>query len=211
MAGSRMKKLAYKTAFLFPGVLISVILLKPFDATAHLVTTGMGPVYDGIGHLLLTPEDLVPAMAVALYAGLRGKAPGRFALFFFPLAWLIGGFSGLLINATPTFHLSALSFLILGALIAADLHLSANVFTVLVITVGIMHGFFNGITMKDGPGISGLLGIIATLFIMVALVSAFVVSLHAAWTRVAVRVAGSWITAVGLLMIGWLAKGRKQW
>ena len=53
------------------------MLLRPSDAAAHLVTTGMGPVYDGIGHLLLTPEDLVPVLALALYAGLRGAADGR--------------------------------------------------------------------------------------------------------------------------------------
>lgn len=202
-----MNKPLSKTVLLFFGIAAASVILKPSDAAAHLVTTGMGPVYDGIGHLLLTPEDLVPALAVALYAGLRGKAPGRISLFFFPLAWLIGGFAGLLVNGEPTFALSALSFLILGALIASDLRLPENVIATLVVLVGIMHGFFNGIAMQGGPGIPGLLGIMATLFVLVALVSAFVVSLRAAWTRIAVRVAGSWITAVGLLMLGWLAKG----
>ena len=59
-------------------------------ANAHLVTTGMGPVYDGIGHFLLTPEDFVPVLALALYAGLRGAVSGRKAMFLLPLAWLIG-------------------------------------------------------------------------------------------------------------------------
>ena len=103
--------------------------------------------------------------------------------------------------------MSVFSFLLLGALIAADLRVPANIFTILVMVVGSLHGFFNGIAMKDGPGISGLLGIAVTLFVMVAIASAVVVSLRAAWTRVAVRVAGSWIAAVGLLMLGWLAKG----
>ena len=195
-------------AFTLTGVAITSALLMPTYAAAHLVTTGMGPVYDGIGHLLLTPEDLVPAFAVALYAGLQGKQPGRLALFFLPLAWLIGGFAGLLVNYSPTYPLSVLSFLLLGALIAADLRMPASVFTLLVMALGIMHGFFNGIAMKDGPGISGLLGIAATLFVLIAIGSAVVVSLRAGWTRVAVRVAGSWIAAVGLLMLGWLAKGK---
>lgn len=185
----------------------SALLLQPSVAAAHLVTTGMGPVYDGIGHLLLTPEDLVPAMAVALYAGLRGKEPGRLALFFFPFAWLIGGFAGLLVTYSPGYSLSVLSFLLLGALIAADLRMPAPIFTLLAVAVGTMHGFFNGIAMRSGPGVSGLLGIAATLFVLVAIGSAVVVSLRASWTRVAVRVAGSWIAAVGLLMLGWLAKG----
>ncbi len=59
-------------------------------------------------------------MAVALYTGLRGKAPGRRVLFFFPLAWMAGGFAGLMVTDTPIFPLPMLSFLLLGALIAAD-------------------------------------------------------------------------------------------
>jgi hypothetical protein len=43
--------------------------------------------------------------------------------------------------------------------------------------------------------------------IVALLVSAAVVSLRAAWTRIAVRVAGSWVAAVGMLMLGWLAQG----
>ncbi len=42
--------------------------------------------------------------------------------------------------------------------------------------------------MRSGPGISGLLGIAATLFVLVAIGSAVVVSTRATWTRVAVRV-----------------------
>jgi len=55
-------------------------------ASAHLVTTGLGPVYDGIGHLVLTPEDFVPVLAIALFAGLRG------ACSFCPWPGLLEGF-----------------------------------------------------------------------------------------------------------------------
>ena len=190
------------------GAVLSAVLLRPSDAAAHLVTTGMGPVYDGIGHLLLTPEDLIPALAVALYAGLRGRVPGRRALFLFPLAWLLGGFSGLSSSSMPTFPLPAISFLLLGILIAADLRVSDNVFMVIAIAVGIMHGFFNGIALKTGTAGLGLLGIMAALFVLVAIVSAFVLSLKPPWTRIVVRVAGSWVAAMGLLMIGWFFRGQ---
>ena len=203
-----MKKSRSKNPQLLLWLVFSALLLKPSDSAAHLVTTGMGPVYDGIGHLLLTPEDLVPALAMALYAGLRGRAPGRRALFIFPLAWLIGGFIGLTAHTMPVFPVSAFSFLLIGILIAADLRLPDNVFTVLTVAVGIMHGFFNGIALKAGPGSLGLLGIMGALFVLVALVSAFVVSLKPSWTRIVVRVAGSWVAAMGLLMIGWFFRGQ---
>jgi len=48
----------------------------------------------------------------------------------------------------------------------------------------------------------------AMIFVLVALASAFVVSLKRPWTRIAVRVAGSWIFASGLLMLGWMLKGQ---
>jgi len=100
-----------------------------------------------------------------------------------------------------------LSFLLLGALIASDLRLPNNIITAMVIAVGIIHGFYNGIAMEGGPGVSGLFGITSTLFVLVAIVSAFVISLQASWTRVVVRVTGSWIAAIGILMLGWAAAG----
>jgi hydrogenase/urease accessory protein HupE len=126
----------------------------------------------------------------------------------FPLAWLLGGFAGLSASSMPTFPLPALSFLLLGALIAADLRMPENVFTVLALAVGIMHGFFNGIALKAGPSGLGLLGIMVALFVLVAMVSAFVLSLKPPWTRIVVRVAGSWVAAMGLLMIGWFFRGQ---
>jgi len=66
-----------------------------------------------------------------------------------------------------------------------------------------VHGVFNGAALKQGPGTLGLLGIMVMLFVLVALASAFVVSLKTPWMRIAVRVAGSWIASSGLLLLGW--------
>ena len=78
----------------------------------------------------------------------------------------------------------------------------------LALALGLLHGFFNSTAMAQaGGGMLALLGIAAAVFVAVALVAAFVVSLRAAWTRVAVRVAGSWIAAIGILMLGWTFRG----
>jgi len=183
------------------------VLLRPSDAAAHLVTTGMGPVYDGIGHLLLTPEDLVPVLALALFAGLRGAAQGRRAMFLLPVAWLVGGLVGLRVTAATAFPVPAVSFLILGALVAADLRLPANGVAVLAVVLGLVHGVLNGAALRQGAGGLGLLGIMAALFVLVTLASAFVVSLERPWARIAVRVAGSWVAASGLLLLGWAFRG----
>jgi hypothetical protein len=66
----------------------------------------------------------------------------------------------------------------------------------------------NGVEMETaGIGVVGLLGTVGCLFVLVSLVSGFVVGLERPWTRIAVRVAGSWIVAVGLFYVGWTIGG----
>jgi urease accessory protein len=180
-----------------------MLALSPSGAAAHLVTTGMGPVYDGIGHLLLTPEDLVLVLAIALYAGLRGAVAGRRTMFLLPVAWFVGGLAGSAAGTATAAPIPAVSFLILGGLVAADLCLPAAAVTGLAIALGLVHGFLNGAALRDGAGTLGLIGIMTMLFVLVTLISAFVVSLGKPWARIAVRVAGSWIAAIGLLAFGW--------
>lgn len=196
-----------RTGALVLGVL-GVLFLLPAAAFAHLVTTGMGPVYDGIGHLLLTPEDLVPVIALSLYCGMRGARAGRYAMFMLPLAWLLGGLVGLNLDLDVTIPVPALSFLLLGGLIAADAKLPDQLIGPMTVMIGLLHGVLNGLVLKSGPGGPALLGIMGALFVLVALMSAFVVSLERSWTRIVVRVMGSWVAASGMLMIGWYFRGQ---
>jgi urease accessory protein len=203
-----MKKNRWLTT-LYKGLIAALsFLLWPALASAHLVTTGLGPVYDGIGHLVITPEDLIPVLALALYAGLRGATPGRRALFILPLAWFAGGLLGVFIEGLPTFPFAAVSIFILGVLVAADFKLPNTLFMALMIGVGFVHGVSNGVALKEGSGVLGLIGIMATLFVIIALVSALVVSLKKPWTKIVVRVAGSWVAAMGMLMFGWMMRGQ---
>ena len=180
------------------------LALAPATAEAHLVTTGLGPVFDGIGHLFLTLEDLLPALALALFAGLRGASAGRWALFLLPAAWLAGGMIGLITGAGLPTWVTVASFLILGGLVAADARLTRRWLVALAIVLGLLHGSMNGAAMAEARlGLLGLLGITAAVFVLVALAAGLVVSLRRPWTRIAVRVAGSWIVATGLLLLGW--------
>ncbi|HXX56835.1 MAG TPA: HupE/UreJ family protein [Thermodesulfovibrionales bacterium] len=182
--------------------------LCPTPALAHLNSTGMGPIYDGLTHFLMSPEDVVPVLALALLAGLRGASYGRRALFVVPIAWLLGGLLGLRASATnDNVILSSIWFLLLGGLLAADAKLSLRVTTVLAALLGLYHGYLNG----SGMGASGyvaaaLLGLVFAVFVVVALPAAFVVRLRVAWARIAVRVAGSWIAASGLLLLSWATR-----
>ena len=190
----------------------AIFFFCPARADAHLVTTGLGPVYDGIGHFFLSPGDALSALALALLAGLRGTTAGRRALFILPVAWLVGGLIGLTTTgwkSPPEEIVGALSFLLLGILIASDIALPTAVVALLAALLGGAHGFFNGVAMRESEGARELLGIAATLFVIVALASALAVAARPLWARIACRVAGSWIAASGLLWTGWVLHGAK--
>lgn len=184
-----------------------VALAAPEGACAHLVTTGMGPVYDGIGHLLLTPQDVVPVVAVALFVGMRGTTAGRHALFQFPTAWLAGSIIGMAVPANEMTFLPIVSFLALGGLIAADIRLPDTLISLLIIILGGLHGLGNGSALTSSSGVPGLVGIAVAIFVLVALIASCVVCVKPLWMRISIRVVGSWVAAVGLLMFGWLVKG----
>jgi hydrogenase/urease accessory protein HupE len=183
------------------------LALWPSEAEAHLVTTGLGPVYDGLSHFAMTPDDLVPVLALALLVGLRGGAHGRRALFVLPSAWLLGGLLGLAGQGVVNPVLTATSFVILGGLVAADARLPLGATTLLAASLGLAHGYSNGAALAPpGPAAAGLLGVVAAAFVFLALATSFVAPIRAMWARVIVRVAGSWIAASGLLLLGWAAR-----
>jgi urease accessory protein len=183
-----------------------VAALWPTPAHAHLVTTGLGPLYDGISHVLLSPDDLLAVFVMGALAGLNGAAAGRRALFVLPIAWLIGGAAGLIAGAgeVATGTPAAVTLLVLGLLTALDRRLSQLWVAGVAVALGLLHGWLNGVGIDDaGREGLGLVGIASAVFVIAALAAGLVVPLRAAWARVAVRVAGSWVAAIGLLMLGW--------
>ena len=171
---------------------------------AHLVTTGLGPLYDGISHFLMSPEDSAVAFVAALFAGLRGPDASKRIMFILPVAWLLGGIIGENVNSFPNFPATGCVMLILGALAAADLKPNLTAISFVLGTAGLVQGWSNGASMNVRSGTTlALLGVSAAVFLVVTLVAGFVVALKPKWMRIAARVLGSWMAAVGLLLIGW--------
>jgi len=194
-----------------PGLLTGLfagLAALPGAAQAHLVNSGLGPFYDGALHLLLSPIDLLGLIALALLAGLRGTTAARAAVIALPIAWLLAGLIGLSLAVTPDFAwLSVLSFMLLGVLVAFDARLPPVIIAALAGVYGALHGLLNGSTLATlGAGVGSLLGSILAALLLVLLASAAVVPLQAFWARITVRVAGSWVVAVGMLMLGWFVQ-----
>ena len=102
----------------------------------------LGPVYDGITHFALTPEDLIPVLALALLAGLarqgscaardRSCCPARGC----------SAASSAQRRASPLLatRCSWLPLLVLGGLVAADARLPAAAMTAIAALLGLVPG-----------------------------------------------------------------------
>src|SRR6202035_4297422 len=111
------------------------------SAHAHLINTGFGPFNDGLTHLFVTPEDLLPVIALALLAGLRGPRFGRTVLFALPVAWMAGSTIGLLLAPPITMPVAeTIVTIALGALLASDRPLPLASVASLAILLGLFHG-----------------------------------------------------------------------
>lgn len=187
------------------------LLLAPQVAEAHLVVTGMGPLYDGITHFALSPEDSLPVIALAFYAGLQGPLHTRTLLGVLPAAWIAGG---LLIAATgiapqPVLAPAATAMLLLGVgiLLASNFGLPSWACALVALALGVLRGGADavGVAMSGSTAID-LLGMAASVFTLFALAASVTLPLKRFWMIVAARVSGSWLAAVGLLLAGWVIR-----
>jgi len=139
------------TLSLLLGMLAAPLPARAHEARpAYLEIREMAPGRYSV--LWRTPVMVVPVLALALFAGLRGAAYGRRALFVLPGAWLLGGVVGMAATSSRGSALTAISCLLLGGLLAADARLSLRATTVLAALVGLFHGYLNGAGMGQ-PGV----------------------------------------------------------
>ena len=177
---------------------------------AHLMETGFGGFYDGIVHLLITPSDVLLVLALALLAGQQGAAGGRLLLALLPVSWWLGGAVGQLWGLDqPLGPITTVVVIGVGVLVALALRLRSVVLAVLVTLSGVLFGVVNGFTMPAAnEGVSlDMLGVVSAVAVLSALISGQVGGMRSPGLKIAVRVAGSWIAAAGLLSLGLLLKG----
>jgi hypothetical protein len=194
----------------FPATLAAATLLAGGDpAAAHLVTTGLGPFYDGMFHQAASMPDMLAVAALALLAGGAGARQARAVVLTLPLVWLAVGTIGLLVpfHADKTW-LEIAALIGLGGALAAAYAPTAAIAAALAAAVAAVSAVPDAAPVDlAAPAFTALAGAALVLFVFTTLVAALAFSLKPAWTRVAVRVAGSWIAAIGLLLLGWTLRG----
>lgn len=188
-----------KTERLTGGILIILLSGPTF---AHDLSERYGDFLGALLHPLSALDHALAFCALGLYAGLRDA---RWSVIAFVLALLVGTLLPSLtaVSAVPFIGLvNAGSVLVLGALTAFATTLPFTAMVALSISFGLSHGFENG---SDLIGISAwhaALGVAAAGIALTVPAAALAHALPPGYPRVAVRVAGSWIAAIGLMVLG---------
>jgi urease accessory protein len=180
------------------------VALEPGIAHAHLVTTRYGDFVGGMLHPLTALEHAVPLLALGLLAGLQPPPGARLIMYLVPAGLLSGMAIVLLFPAIDVVAFNRWSFIVLGLLVAFGRPLPDGLLAALGIVFSLSHGYENGLAMT--PDMSRLLfglGVALAGSAGVALVGAATLAVVrlAGGFRIAVRVAGSWIAAIGLMVI----------
>jgi urease accessory protein len=182
---------------------VATMLLFPQTAHAHLVSARFGDFYAGMWHPLSALEHLLPMLALSLLAAQQGVGIARRVVLDFCAALLVGTTLAALWPGFPAVTWPNLaSFVVLGVLVASASRPAPEVMRVMSIGFGLTHGYANGLAMAPStlahlfvPGVA-MAGVV-----LLTLVSAVAVSARLEWQKIGMRVAGSWIAAIGLLML----------
>jgi urease accessory protein len=194
------------------AVLFVVLGSFAASAQAHSTVKGVGDLYAGLLHVLTGLEHVLPFVALSLLAGQRGlRAQAEAVLLVFPVCLMTGASAALWLPPVPgLMFFNMASAILLGGLVASAWPLPAAFFYGLVVVFGISHGFANGEAISGairaylfilGIGLAGL-AVLAYGTLMVD----FLLRRKTGWITIAVRVAGSWIAAIGVLVLATAGK-----
>ena len=178
------------------------LLLWPAAASAHPMQ-GVGDFYAGMLHPLTTVEFLLPMIALGLLAGQQSRTSAIAMLATFPVSLAIGAALGIPVHLPSIVAWVNLgSMAALGLLVAAARPLPSSAAAGLSVLLGLSVGLANGAEL--GGQVSAyrfVPGLALAGLILVTYGVGCVRRLRAPWMRIGFRVIGSWIAAIGILVL----------
>jgi len=182
----------------------------PVTAHAHSPVKGMGDFINGLLHPLTTPAHLLIVLGLGLLAGRRSPMNLKtLMLVFMPLSAvaLLFTTAGWIQSVYPPVLICLA--LCCGALLALDKTPSLLLMSVLFGVGAVAIGLDSRVESGTATGVfKMLLGTWLSLAVLVADIAIYVsLGRQANWLKVALRVLGSWIVAISLLMLAFSLRG----
>ena len=125
-------------------------------------------------------------------------------MFALPISWLIASIAGQAISiAICPPPIAAALVILSGVLLAADARLPIRALGGSAILFGLLRGESNGAEfIASHAATLNSIGVAISVFSLATVIAAQAVGVRPT-VRIAVRVIGSWIAAIGIFMLGW--------
>lgn len=179
----------------------------PLLASAHPIK-GVGDFYAGTLHPLISLDFVLPVVALALLAGQQRRTAAIAALGVFPIALVVGATIPAMFHFSFTAMPGAVEWLgpalmsMAGICVALSLRGPTVAVAALFAVFGFILGLIQGLEVTAATSAPKfILGVGCCGLIVVAYGIGLVRRLHRPWTRIAIRIAGSWVAAAGLMVL----------
>lgn len=183
---------------------VAALLAFPTTASAHLTIQGAGDIANGALHPLATPPHILILLALAILLGRRIPLDLKFPM----LVLAPASAMALLLTTTEWVNGVSQPFLIglalvIAVLVALEINPSREIIAGLCAAAAVGIGLDSGV--ETGGAAAVAKGLIGT-WISINLVAGYLAlcvsnGAEKPWARIAMRVAGSWIIAISLMVL----------
>ncbi|MFY9744559.1 MAG: HupE/UreJ family protein [Candidatus Sulfotelmatobacter sp.] len=180
-----------------------IVTFAPLPAFAHPMQ-GVGDFYAGMLHPIVSLETALPLVAISLLAGQQRRETAIRLLTAFPAALLVGALLAARADAPSKLILVELILTAaLGILVAFARHLPNWLVLAPGIGIGLCAGWSNASeAFGQVSAIRFVAGLVVIGLLLLVYGNGLVRNLKVEWAQIAVRVVGSWIAAVSILVLG---------
>jgi urease accessory protein len=180
-----------------------LILLGSKSALAHSSIAGASGFYAGLLHPVVVPAHLIALIGLALWLGQHDQRWIERAIIVFAISLIIGFILGRFGPWGDLMSILLVGALALGLMVAAARTLPWQAVAAMASGIALCVGADS--VPEDAATLRALLFAVAGTFIGAHLlllnVVAIVSSSEPAWSKIAVRITGSWIGAVAILVL----------
>lgn len=195
-----------------PGILAipAVLAFSTAPASAHIMMEGAGEITNGALHPLMTPAHVLVLLAAGLISGQNARDKDSNPLRVFAPALAVALLATLpSILSGELWQPLVIGFsLVLAALVALELRLPRAAVIGLTVLSAVVIGLDSGAEADSiAAKVKTLAGTWVTASAVVFYISACASNAEGKpWARTAIRVIGSWIVAIGLMVLAFALK-----